>query len=339
MWILEDESDQRYYPSPSKPFIIGRNQGDLIAKSDGSISRSHAKIEIFSCLEKCQVTDTKSKYGTFLMDNNNQVLMQIKDVYTIQPNDRIRFGLQNCILTFIQQTFVLLTSSLTREDKEELTEIMAAINGTILEEWNDSCTHLTVSIPKLTAKLVCALAAGVSIVTIDYWRSVKKAKREGNPIPDPSKFCPVLEDSMLLKNETSLLPNPSRKSIFMDFVFIHFRKNQMDTYKKMIELSGGTSVFYGEKSFDKKLLSHSNSRVILYHDDDSQTEPYRVPDVARVKSFLKNNNRRMIPEIEITLAILSASVESCCNPSFSYENLLKNAREKKSGRGRRNISS
>ncbi|XP_015110135.1 uncharacterized protein LOC107036591 [Diachasma alloeum] len=330
MWILKDESDKLYYLTPSQPFIIGRNQGDLIVKSDTSLSRAHAKIDLLPPFEKCQVTDTKSKYGTFLLDDDSEVIKQIDDVYTVRSNDRIRFGLQNCILTFTQQKFIVSTTSLSPEHREELVSIMKEIGGTTLKEWDSSCTHLTVTTTKLTAKLACSLAAGISIVTIDYWRSVRTAKAKGEPLPDPKDFCPGLEDSMLVKkNKSSLLPRASRRSLFKDFLFIHFRVNQLETYRKMIELAGGSSVFYGDKCFDKELLSHPNSRVILYNEDDSQDEPYKIPAVDAVRNFLRKKKRRMIPETEIPLAILYSSVKSYCNPDFSYEMLFKSGREKR----------
>lgn len=331
MWFLKDESGKLYYLKPSQPFIIGRNYGDLILKSDGSISRAHAKIEISTDPEQCLISDTKSKYGTFLVDQDCEVIRQITNVYIARPNDRIRFGLQTSIFILTHLNFVISMSSLSSEDKVELLEIIDVVGGTVVQDWDDNCTHLTVSTTKLTAKLACALAAGVPIVTIDYWRSVKNAKASGNPIPDPNDFCPALEDSMLRKNNnsTSLAPSTPRKSVFKNLIFIHFRENQFKIYKKMIELAGGSSVFYRDSTFDKELLSHYNSRVVLYNDEDSQAESHIVPEMAVIQSHLKKQKRRMIPENEIPLAILYCSAQKCCNPEFSYESLLKTGRARK----------
>lgn len=67
---------------------------------------------------------------------------------------------------------------------------------------------------------MCALASGKPIVSPAFWQCYSQMLTGSGEIADPAKFIPPAQDPMLLGKENLCLPNPARKALFKDKIFI-----------------------------------------------------------------------------------------------------------------------
>uniref|UniRef100_A0A6V7JXC4 BRCT domain-containing protein n=1 Tax=Bracon brevicornis TaxID=1563983 RepID=A0A6V7JXC4_9HYME len=314
MWSITDKSGRVHKLEPGLPFLVGRQAGILFPQTDLTVHQHHAAILVHGTTHQCIVTDLKTKFGTYLVNSDSKVIHRITDSYNVRPNDRIRFGGFKTTLTFSFQSIVVMISSLKREDRESMAEMIQSIGGGIIAEWTSNCTYLTVpDTCRMTAKLACAMAAGIPIVTCNFWRCMATALQAGKELPNPQKFLPQVQ-SLVPIDRSVLLPRESRKTIFKDIRFVFFRQDQLETYKTMIELAGGRAIGYNSKVIDEEIFRAKDTRFVLFRDDDSGGDSCAVPPLLIIANILAAQNRRMITKHEIHFAILDSSVETFTNP-------------------------
>ncbi|XP_035731896.1 nibrin-like isoform X2 [Vespa mandarinia] len=303
MWLLTSPTGKLIYFKPNIPVSIGRKKCDIILSHDTSISKFHASIVVIPQTKYmmddptalCILKDEGSKYGTFIFENDTFKKV-ITDV-NLKDKDIIRIGLQEEIFKVTYIPIVTLTSGLQGSEKGKLHEILGYIDGVIAAHWEKFCTHLTVLKPKLTEKVAVSLAAGLPIVTMDYWKAVKSAVEESNPLPKTDNYISEISEQYISKGIVSLRPNDKRKTLFRNLIFNFFYFKQYEMYKPMITLAGGN--------------------------DETQLKEDVTQEYDNICNTLKSLKQRIIPESEISLAILYCSIERYCNTKYNFASIFK----------------
>lgn len=331
MWLLIDSSENIKELKAGDTITFGRSNTDIVLSNDASISRNHAKLEVSTVNDndKVIIKDVNSKYGTYLLKNNEdgKPLKITNEGYELKNNDRIRIGLRNHIFSLIFKPKIkyhVLISRVHENDKNNLQKIFDKISGKMLNSWCDSCTHLTTTKTGITEKVACALASGIPIVNINYWNDVLKAQEKKLTLPDATKYMPPLDNAFLDDKQASLSPNSLRKKIFDGLVFYHFEKKQCDLYSTMIRLAGGQSLEYNKTCKIKDCVK--DNVIIVLPPDDIKTQSWSLENFQKISMELALYKLRAIPSTEIALAIFYCSTEKFCNPRFKYKKLLKSTR-------------
>ncbi|XP_024944992.1 nibrin isoform X2 [Cephus cinctus] len=225
---------------------------------------------------------------------------------------------------------ITATSGIDDDVKLELTDIMNSIDGVITPNNVLSSTHLTVSTGFLTEKVACALAACIPIVNVRYWRDVLSAVRGNKPLPDSSQYTQPLNEDMIQKEMKLLSVNPCRSKLFKNLLFVFLTSLQYNNLSRMIKAAGGKCLLYEKKPLHEKELSAANVIILQPPDDSSQTENSYDATYASIRIALLKTKRRMIPETDVSLAILYCSTENYCNPQFHFGNLLSPSKKQSS---------
>ncbi|KOX80977.1 Nibrin [Melipona quadrifasciata] len=346
MWYLIDQEGHCVYLKPNQETVIGRKKGDIILSNDTSISREHALISVTQLNDImsneptsiCKLKDLKSKYGTFIL-REEEIIQITETEYNLKHQDKIRFGLLHHIFEVMNMSIITITSTLPNEEVERLKNLMEEIDGVIIRgnTWSKAFTYLTVGKAVLTLKLVCAMASALPIVTMKYWDGVKFAINNGQPLPDPNNFVPPIGEVLVTKEKISVSRNEKRMKLFEELTFVHFSKAQYKTYKTVIRIavklsivsnkeyvSGGKSKLFYTAGLTTAELCAQNIIVLQYPDSDmTQSSDTIFSEYNIIKDAFQANNRRMISETEIPLAILHCSTEKYCNPMYKFAKLLK----------------
>ncbi|XP_035731895.1 nibrin-like isoform X1 [Vespa mandarinia] len=330
MWLLTSPTGKLIYFKPNIPVSIGRKKCDIILSHDTSISKFHASIVVIPQTKYmmddptalCILKDEGSKYGTFIFENDTFKKV-ITDV-NLKDKDIIRIGLQEEIFKVTYIPIVTLTSGLQGSEKGKLHEILGYIDGVIAAHWEKFCTHLTVLKPKLTEKVAVSLAAGLPIVTMDYWKAVKSAVEESNPLPKTDNYISEISEQYISKGIVSLRPNDKRKTLFRNLIFNFFYFKQYEMYKPMITLAGGKSVLFNYKK-NKQTVKLQNNFIFvqLSYSDETQLKEDVTQEYDNICNTLKSLKQRIIPESEISLAILYCSIERYCNTKYNFASIFK----------------
>ncbi|CAL7933048.1 unnamed protein product [Xylocopa violacea] len=336
MWYLVNAKGERLYLKPTVEVTFGRKKADVLFPDDESISRLHASIcvtpkQIFEMGETtstCRLKDLGSKYGTYICQENEMMAVS-KDGYNLKPNDRVRLGLQNNIFLVVNTSIITVTSCLIEEDGIKLKSLMDHIDGAILNNWLKCCTHLTVTKATLTEKVTCAMASAIPIVTVNYWKRVKVAIENGEELPDAKQFIPLISEPFVNKEKLLISPDKKRTTLFQNLIFVLFSTQQYKIYGKIIQLAGGKSLLYSKKRLSTKELCAPNVVVLQYPNNEATQSTQNIsPEYDLIYNVLQANNRKMVPEFEIPLAILHCSTDKYCNPLFKFSKLLKRSQTK-----------
>ncbi|XP_043251286.1 nibrin [Colletes gigas] len=332
MWYLVNSTGYRLYLKPNAELTFGRKKADILLQNDESISRLHASIyiepretmTINEPTSMCKLKDMDSKYGTYVILDEEDKFEISKEWYNLKNNDKIQFGLQQHIFTVMYMPIIIVISSLNDNDKNKLQELIDEIDGMITTDWTTACTHLTVSKAALTEKVTWAMASVVPIVTLGYWEKVKHAIDNGNKFPKVDSFVPQINESLIIKGNVSLFPNEKRKTLFQNLIFVFFNVRQYKIYGRMINMADGKLLLYSKKPLTNDELCAGNVVVLQYSNNDAtQSTQCVVPEYDSICNTLRANKRRMISESEIPLAILHCCTDKYCNPKFTFTELLK----------------
>ncbi|XP_063695525.1 LOW QUALITY PROTEIN: nibrin [Culicoides brevitarsis] len=322
MWILRHlSSDLRFYLTPDKKtFSVGRSLTDFILESDQTISRRHASLIVKG--NKLFILDEASKYKVFLNDGiESKIGIPQKKEVELKKGDRIRFGQYSN--NFVVETIEMctLTSTLTPPVKKELEDQLKLIGVKVTDSINDKFTHLTMQSIVITSKQLQALVVGVPLVTIEYWEEVSKAIKKHKPLPDVKKFLPKNGEPLLAQSHHLFHVNENRRKIFEGKVFYFFRASHAETYKMTIETAGGRALDLVNRANNvkKSQLIAENAVVIQYEASEQSQATQSIDSVA---NYVRSKKLRLIPEIEIQLAILHCSVEKYCNPRFKFSDMF-----------------
>ena len=200
----------------------------------------------------------------------------------IVANDRIMFGRFENEWVLSKLYFKTFTSLLSEEKKEKLLKMFQSIGFDVIDAWQQGSTHLTMaSTTAVTVKLLQALAAGIPIVTVKFWMEVVKAIAKNEPLPDYTMHMPTLSEPFL--ESVSLDLNSKRKQLFAGMVFVFMSNTQMESFKDIIELAGGSCLGLRGKQFKKTILL-DNKYVAMQYNPSAQTQmsqSHKLMDVLK----------------------------------------------------------
>lgn len=298
---------------------VARDNADLVLTDDTSLSRHHATINLAIKDKhiKIFVKDHNSKYGTYINDNidKRKRITPETDV-EIKVGDRIKFGLQFNIWIVEELPLCVCNNGLSFQDKNQLEKIIYPLNGSIVSEWSDRCTHLITDQTTVTKRVVCALACVKPIVTLEYWKKLNSIVNSKTAVPflDCKAFFPPFSMKIRNINPTLFEPKLSRQNLFSNMTFYVFSDKQYKDVFPLVSSSGG-ELFDVSKN-DVVSLQHKTSKFVVL------IPPKTCRNDDRFKTFIdtiQSSQLRLIPEIEIMLAVIFCSVDSFCNTFWDPE--------------------
>lgn len=318
MWYFTSDNDQRvlYITQENTEIVVGRCDltGIFNLQDDSSISRKHAAISALE--DKLILQDLGSRYGTYINENiETKKPLDPHEKIILKDADIIKFGKLNNVWKLHKITFVTCTSTLKGENLNNLKISLEKIGGLWKNDWDETCTYLTMPAITLTIKVVLALVQGLYIVTPEYWNKCCEAINKKTRLPDPEQFTPEVIESTLNKDSVTFLPSSDRKYLFQGKTFIFFSRRQLDTYKMILIKASASVALLSESKLTKTMLCANNVVVVQYTaTQETQTQRDQINDII---NYLKSKGRRIIPESEIGLAVLYNSTTKHCNPEFN----------------------
>ncbi|XP_013199990.2 nibrin [Amyelois transitella] len=318
MWYLTSDNDSRViYVLPFKQIIIGRSVDGQMCNfaipDDASISRKHATLDNGG--NHLILHDLGSRYGTFVNNSTSKIDSNVP--IQLKAKDVIKLGKLNSLWTVKSANLVTCTSTLKGESLQNLKSCLNKIGGILKNEWDDFCYYLTMPAITLTIKVVLALVQGSHIVTTEFWSHCIAAVDANQPLPDPKNYTPNIVESTLNKEIVSFNPDIRRRSLFSNKKIVFFSKKQFEMYKSVLTKSCGTPMLLSECKMTKSMLCEQDVIVIQYNITNTESQIV-ANQVNEIVNYLKNNNKRVIADAEIGLAVLFCNTEKYCNPNFNF---------------------
>ncbi|RXG52821.1 Nibrin [Armadillidium vulgare] len=245
MWILSGIDDGSYFNLLcDSSSIVSREGPGHIILHDKSVSKAHASFCLTyhdrhlshpEILPEVLLRDLQSTNGTYIRSESSDYKKLDPDTpVTLKQGDIIRFG-RNKKFRLKYQPFIITSSQITNKNvKEQLKECVRCLGGHLVKEWIPDCSLLIMNDLFITAKTVCALAAGANIVTPAYLIDMKTAIKEKKPLPDIKKYLPVLKEPSIRSTEVSFYPNLSRKKLFIGKTFFFQNEGSLNRMKQSV---------------------------------------------------------------------------------------------------------
>lgn len=314
VFLFSSHSGQRLYILTNKTeYIVGRDNADLLVADDPSISRQHAKIQ---CLATCiKVLDANSKYGVFVNGGieTNKAIDKNKPL-RVEVGDTIRFGRMRAIFRVEKIDIKVCTSTLDDGNVAKLKSLLQLVGGRIESSWTVNCTHLVMPTIIVTVKVLQSLAHGIPIVTPKYFVEYIQSAQSNKPqLPNVNDFVPKINEPYIIKEPKMMHVHLERQRLFQNKTFIFMVKSQMMAYKQVIELAGGKCKNLQTDRVKRSALLETNNIPMQY---TSSGNSQCSSDVADTADYINENQRRLIPDNEIGLALLHRSIERFCNPDY-----------------------
>lgn len=283
---------------------------------DTSISRTHAYL--YPAKDHIKIVDNNSKYGSYLLneDGSEQKIVEPEDLIEGQ---KIHFGKLDNIWIFSKVEFKTTTSTISTPDKKELLKTLNLIGGSILPQWTDECTHVTMPTLSVTIKVLQALVSFRPIVRPDYWKILIQCIQNKEPLPNCENYIPIIIEQDLNKDVELYKKNPIRSTLFAGKNFIFILTKDLNSYKNIIKSAGGTCESLQNSKIPTGIFFKKNVIVIRPSNNLPPNESQCSQGIDKIEQKLKEKNLRCIPEIEIGLAILHCSLEKYCNPETIFE--------------------
>ncbi|XP_075164288.1 nibrin [Haematobia irritans] len=317
MWFITHTiSGERFYFSQNKTeYSVGRLGTDLELQNDICVSRSHAIFHMVDVdgEKHLELEDMGSKYGTFYnKDIEKNVPLEKGHKIHLKKNDMIRFGRLQNIWKIQEVKFLTVTSALTADDAAKVSKNIKTVGGIILDQWSSACTHLTMSTPTVTVKLLRALIEQVHVVTSNYWEDLCSAVATNkSQLPKVETYRPKIDlgDGKPIDIGCKI----ERRNVFEGLTFVFLSRRHFETYSPIVKAAGGSckEITNGvQKAFLIK-----NNVVVIQYIPSTQTQSCSQT-INEIADILHAHSKRIIPEYEIGLAIMLCSTEENCNPSY-----------------------
>ncbi|KAL5291253.1 NBN family protein [Megaselia abdita] len=306
MWKLTKIStDDELYIQPEKNVITIGKQGDFILLGDTSISRNHGTLT--QSKGKLFVTDL-SKYGTYLNEGiPSKKRIEAQTPVEVKVGDTIAFGICQNHWVVEKSTLNTVSTSLSLAERKALKALLLKTNVNLQDSFDASTTHLTIDVLSVTVKVLHAMMKHIPIVSTKFWIQFYENLKNCKVCPKAEDFKPRI-DNEILRN---LNYKADRTKIFAGKIFMFVNKAQKENYAKCIELGGGKTKDL-TKTMSKAVLIRDSAICVLYNpNSQSQNCSQATNDLFE---YVLNNNRRLIPEHEIGMAIVMNSTEKYCNP-------------------------
>ncbi|XP_058130700.1 nibrin [Anopheles ziemanni] len=315
MWYLTNKKTQHVYYLVAQPFghTVGRVKTDLVISDDDSISRQHAML--LPDKDVIKLTDTGSRYGTYVNGNIAKIVCISKDQPTLlKVGDMVQFGRCASLWTVGRVSFRCLTSTLAMSNAFKA--LLQKLEAEVLPTFAGGVTHLIMPTISVTTKLLTCLVAQVPVVSPAYFEVVSACVAQGKTLPPVSDFVPTCLESDIKNDPQMFQPKSARSELFKDREFIFLSTTQGKQYETIIELAGGICRSAQREKIAKTHFVKPNVVTIkLKEAGPSQSQSQSLDSLD--KQFTARG-LRMIPEVEIGLAVLYASTEKYCNPSYKF---------------------
>ncbi|XP_052866974.1 nibrin [Anopheles cruzii] len=318
MWYLTNvKSGYVYYLVHTGKHTVGLACADLVIKDDDSISRIHAVLKPHE--DGLNVTDSDSQYGTYVNGNIAKLVHIPKETATaLSPGDTVQFGRGGSVWTVGWTIFRCLISNF--ELTNELANLMRRTGIRLVSSYSCAVTHLiTPTLTVVTTKLLQCLIGQVAIVTPEYFKAVEQSIENGKQLPNAIDYKPECTEAYIRSAPNLIEPNPSRRRMFAGKQFIFFCITLFNQYDDIIKLAGGLCCCaVREKVLKSRCLKPNVIAIKSKPTNEPQLQNYNLFD-----SYITMNGRRMVPDSEIWLAILYASIDKLCNPDYSFATNVK----------------
>ncbi|KAH8342264.1 hypothetical protein KR067_009243, partial [Drosophila pandora] len=306
--------NEKFVLLPNKSvYTVGRQYTDLIIKEDLSVSRTHVKFHLSGEGDATlNIEDQGSRYGTYIFSGNTNEAKKVapKKLVPIPMGVRVRFGGTTSIWKVTQLQIVTTTSSLGRDEVQELTELLTPLGGAVTSAWTEECSHLTMNGASVTVKLLHAMLENKPIVTVGYWRNMLQAAqrihvKEG--WPQPEDYQPPNLDVRW---------RPERTRLFAGKTFIFMHRKHIETYGSVVQKAGAACKDLNN-GVRKTFLTRKNVIVVQYV---PSTQSQSTESVNFVIETLEQAGLRIIQEYEIGMALIHCSIAEFCNPLHKLAN-------------------
>ncbi|XP_071385351.1 nibrin [Centroberyx affinis] len=312
MWTLKplEPGGETHYLLPSKQYVVGRKNCDIILPNDQSISRAHAHL---TATDQTLTLKDSSKYGTFV---NSQRLSE-NEPMNLKSGDNVTFGVFHSKFSVDCQKVVVCSSCLDNDGKASLSRALLPLGGKLVNSWTQDCTHLVMPTVKVTIKTISALLCCRPIVKQEFFTELSKALQQKLTPPKAESFIPEIDEPSLSKEGVDLGVIPVRKQLFAGKTFLFLSGKQLKRLSTAVGFGGGRSQLLEEGSLPRGLLESPQSCVIDVSTGNSQALlPSTTTEWANsVRRILQQKGLRVITESEIGLAAIYASCDKYCNPS------------------------
>lgn len=320
MWLLDHaETHEKFRIVCDKvSYTVGRTIGELQLPNDQSISRKHASF--FPIANgRLFIMDEKSKYGVYVNADAIETNKAIAPGQRIEvrSGDIIRFGRFQNIWRVEHVEIIITTSLVTVESKANIDGMLKILDGRLFPHWNDACTHLVMDSITTTMKLLMALVNCVPVVTPQFFEQTLAAIQAKQPVlPKESAFIPSIEEEYILQEKSMYECNPNRLQLFEGKTFVFLNVAHQQQYQAVINAARGKCLNLVNDKMKRTFLLEKNVIPINY---DPSAESQSSQNIATITEFLRSNNRRVVQDSEIGLAIVHASMTQFCNPDHRYE--------------------
>lgn len=316
--------DDKFYLLCDKPkYTVGRHKScDIVGEStQSSLGRFHATLHPYE--DRIEIIDTESKYGTYVNEQiNSNVKMNPNTAIPLKDGDTVRFGFIDFTWKLEKINIVVLTSTLADKEKENLKKDVSTLGGQFLDEWSDTCTHLVVKNLTLTVKVLQALCHAIPIVKPEYFKVVLASIRsKSRTLPNVESYQPLMVER-ISGSTVSLQPNIDRKRLFVGKTFIFMNRRHMETFKGIVECAMGQCSSLDTKKWQRRSLTKAGTIVVSNTSSSTQSQ-VATQTVNELNEFLSSKGSRMIPDSEISLAVLHCSLDKYCNPNHTVKDYFE----------------
>lgn len=207
------------------------------------------------------------------------------------------------------------------DQKKSLVGLLAAINGQIQNDYDPTCTHVTVDSIYLTVKFLWGLVKGLPIVTPTFWKDFNESVKSNRTLPNPKNYLPPIGEDVLNKENINLDPT-QRQELFKNKQFLFSNEQSLKKLEKLVQIAGGQCGIWPS---DNTVILQSNTIILYPNVVTGSIDSQNDPRFEEIKTILKENGKRMIPEHEIALAIWYGNCSTHCNVDFNVQKLLLGA--------------
>lgn len=267
---------------------IGRKGSQIELENDASLSRIHAHLILAGDVLKVQ--DAKSKYGTFLNDKKqDEDKLPPEQEFELNDGDTVKFGKFNNEWIVHKLKYKTVISMLDLPKREKLTGILNAVNVSIANEFDDTCTHLTMPTQtNVSLKLLQALTMCKPVVNPKFWVAFQEAMAKNQSLPKYINYLPkIREDAFIVPNTICLAMNENRRKVFNGKTFYFFSNSQMKTYEDIIGSGGGKCVAASKTKVTMTQWCAKNSVVVQLKDNASQTNNEET--ISKIRGDINSN--------------------------------------------------
>lgn len=305
-------SGRRFYLlATTKKYTVGRVvQCDLRLADDASVSREHAVI--YRSSSGVRVEDKGSKYGVFINDGIDTNIEIAKNVaIDLHAGNIVRFGRMESTFRLENIDINVCTSAMAQEDTDKLIKQLKIVDGHLQSAWTTNCTHLVMTNVTVTMKVLQSLAHGIPIVSPDYFNAyVSCAAEQKSELPNVNDFIPVITEPYIIKEPRMMEVHLERQRLFQNKTFVFMVKRHMEKFEPIIKLAAGKCVNMEDGKIRKSFLLQSETIPVQYTPSVNSQSSF---DIEQIVDYITKNNRRLISESEIGLAIIHRATDRFCN--------------------------